>query len=169
MEAGELGFEPGFPSSVIDMTSGSRWKTIDWKLLAGMPHLFALLLSGGGARSPRGRNHVLVPNTMLAVFPLPWRFEEALEAFHHLGALAFPFGVGNLSLQSPNWVHATGTTARTRSTMTFRSSRRASDQSGPADFFQFAERELESVYCFAALQASPLSAENRLGVAQAVR
>jgi hypothetical protein len=35
---------------------------------------------------------------MFAVFPLPGRFEETLEAFHYLGAVASAFGGGNLSL-----------------------------------------------------------------------
>src|SRR5262249_7987976 len=50
----------------------------------------------------------LCPNATLAAFPLRGRFEESLEAFHHLGAVAFAFGGGNLSLQAPNGVRASG-------------------------------------------------------------
>jgi hypothetical protein len=41
---------------------------------------------------------------MLAVLPLPGRFEESRQSFHDLGAVAFAFGGGNLSLQAPNRV-----------------------------------------------------------------
>jgi hypothetical protein len=45
---------------------------------------------------------------MLPLFPLAGRFKEALEAFQHLGAVAFAFTGGNLSLQALNWVRARG-------------------------------------------------------------
>src|SRR5262249_43703491 len=88
-----------------------RWRS------GGSPRRESRSPGGGGrfARSALTSSHGTTPSLLrfcpqatLSAFPLPGRFEGLLETFHHLRAVGFALGGGNLSLQTLNWVRARG-------------------------------------------------------------